>query len=189
MDGIFWQSCKAAKLGESCSPEAAEGEPSGKFIPSSSKAVCCLSFKPVSLGVGPDKRPMPWEGPDSSSSESELISMIGSCSWEPCRGLKGSGVGGGEYLISSAGSKYSMDMSSSFTSSASDSRSTLGKFQKRLRLESYLFHPYDRYGKRSPEAVDDFQHLRASPQNFLSFLQFRPDIRPDGNFLDKFSQR
>ena len=131
MDGIFWQSCMAAKLGESCSPDAAEGEPSGKFIPSSSKAVCCLSFNPVSLGVGPDRRPIPWDKPDSSSPESELISMIGSCSWEPCSGFRSSGVGGGEYLTS-PGSKYSMDNPSSFTSSASDSRSTLGKFRTNL---------------------------------------------------------
>ena len=158
-----------------------------QIIPSSSKAVCCLSFNPVSLGVGPDNRPMPRGGPDSSSSESELISMTGSCSWEPCRGLRGSGEGGGEYLTSSPGSKYSMDIPSLFTSSASDSRSTLGKFRRKSNLESHLFHPYDGYGERSPEAVDDFQHLRAS--SVLSFLKFWPDIRLDSNFLNKLSQR
>ena len=142
-------------------------EYSSENIPSSSKALCCLSFIPLSqVGVGNvgtvdvgNVEVGNASITSSSASESELISMTGSFD---------SRENGGDGFNSS---KYSEDSPFSSSSSGSDSRSTChrkvlkkvtGKCQKKFNSESNLFHPGDGNGERSPETVYHFQNLGGS---------------------------
>ena len=172
-------------------------EYSSENIPSSSKALCCLSFIPLSQvgvrnvgtievgNVGNVEVGNVEVGKvgnasttSSSASESELISMIGSFD---------SRENGGDGFNSS---KYSADSPFSSSSSGSDSRSTChrkvlkkvtGKCQKKFNSESNLFHPGDGNGERSPETVYHFQNLGSSNLMMMTMMTMMIDDDDDGD--------